>query len=87
MLKAPHHGSKSSSGALFLRAVAPTTAVISCGSENEYHLPHVSVLRAYQKRGIDFYRTDRNGTITVETDGRGYTVRPDHGEKNDTTEN
>ena len=87
VLKAPHHGSRTSSGALFLKAVSPAVAVISCGADNEYHLPHTSVRRAYQKLGADYYRTDRNGTITVETDGRGYTVRPERGEKNDMTEN
>ena len=44
-------------------------------------------LKKYEKDHIDFYRTDRNGTITIRTDGKSYTVTPERGDKNDDTGN
>lgn len=87
VLKAGHHGSKTSSSAAFLKAVQPEVALISCGVGNAYHHPHPSVRRSYEKQHIDFYRTDVNGTITVETDGKTYRVTPERGEKNSDKEN
>ena len=82
VLKAGHHGSKTSSSLAFLKAVQPEVALISCGAGNSYHHPHASVRRSYEKQRIDFYRTDVNGTITVESDGQTYRVTPEQGVKN-----
>ena len=82
ILKAPHHGSKTSSGQKFLKAVNPEWAVISAGEGNEYHLPHPSVRTRYKQDGIDYYRTDVNGTITIVTDGKTYTIKAERGDKN-----
>lgn len=87
VLKVGHHGSKTSSGARFLQAVQPEIALISCGKGNSYHHPHPSLRRNYEKRHIDFYRTDVNGTITVVSDGAAYRVTPERGEKNSNKEN
>ncbi len=87
VLKAGHHGSKTASSLGFLRALQPEAAVISCGPANEYHLPHPSIRARYGEQRIDFYRTDRNGTVTVITDGRTYQILPERGEKNDMTDN
>lgn len=87
VLKAGHHGSKTSSSAAFLKAVHPEVALISCGEGNAYHHPHPSVRRSYEKHHIDFYRTDVNGTITIETDGKTYRVTPERGVKNSDKEN
>lgn len=87
VLKSGHHGSRTSSSAAFLKAVAPEAAVISCGDKNEYHHPHPSTRTSYRKNRIDYYRTDRNGAITIETDGRTYAVQTERGEKNDDSGN
>ena len=87
VLKSPHHGSKTSSSPAYLKAVQPKVALISCGTGNEYHHPHPSTRKKYEKDHIDFYRTDRNGTITIRTDGKSYTVTPERGDKNDDTGN
>lgn len=87
VLKSPHHGSKTSSSPAYLKAVQPKVALISCGTGNEYHHPHPSTRKKYEKDHIDFYRTDRNGTITIQTDGKSYTVTPERGDKNDDTGN
>lgn len=82
VLKAGHHGSKTSSSAKFLEAISPEAALISCGAGNPYHHPHPSIREKYKKYRIDFYRTDINGTITVVSDGIGYQVSIERGEKN-----
>ena len=69
VLKAPHHGSTSSSTESFIDAVNPSIVLITAGKNNKYSHPHNKILRRFERRGIDIYRTDIHGTITVETDG------------------
>ncbi len=75
LLKVPHHGSRTSSTAAFLDAVAPEAAVISVGRRNVYGHPAPEVVAAYEARGARLYRTDRDGAILVETDGKSWRVR------------
>jgi competence protein ComEC len=69
VLKVAHHGSRYSSGLAFLRAVKPTVAVISVGETNGYGHPAPETLGRLARRGTRLYRTDRDGTVTVEMDG------------------
>lgn len=69
VLKSGHHGSSSSSSVPFLEAVHPQTAVISCGLNNDYGHPSPETLEAMEQQGIEWYRTDRNGTVVMGTDG------------------
>jgi competence protein ComEC len=52
VLLAPHHGSKTSSSAAFLDAVAPKVAVFQAGHLNRYGHPAAEVLARYRERGI-----------------------------------
>ena len=82
VLKSPHHGSNTASSQKFLKAVAPDIAVISCGVGNDYHHPHPSIRTRYKQDKIDFYRTDVNGRIVITSDGNGYNVSAERGDKN-----
>ncbi len=74
LLKSGHHGSRTSSTMPFLQAVSPEAALISLGANNEYHHPHPSTLKKYSEKKIKVYRTDTDGTLTVTTDGKTYTI-------------
>lgn len=78
VLKVGHHGSRTSSGISFLTAVKPQAAVISAGAGNSYGLPHDITLKNLEKMSVSIYRTDRDGTITVRTDGIKYTLGKEH---------
>jgi competence protein ComEC len=75
VLKVAHHGSRFSSTARFLDAVGPEIAVISAGAHNDYHHPAPGTLRRLEARGVHVFRTDLDGTVTIETDGRTLTTR------------
>ncbi len=75
VLKAPHHGSKTSSSAAYLRLVQPEVCVISCGAGNDYGHPHKETLKKYQALHAKVLETDKNGTITITSDGKGYDVK------------
>jgi competence protein ComEC len=75
VLKAGHHGSRSSSSAAFVRAVRPAIAVISCGRGNRYGHPAREVLARLDAAGAHVFRTDEDGAVTIETDGREVVVR------------
>lgn len=79
ILKSPHHGSKTSSNQAFLKAVAPETVLVSCGNGNEYGHPHEPVMNRYKKMGLQIYRTDQDGTLTVVSDGKSYQVKKEKG--------
>lgn len=74
ILKSPHHGSKTSSNSKYLKLVAPDAVLISLGVGNEYGHPHKATLQKYKKLNMKIYRTDQNGTITVQSDGKTYDI-------------
>ncbi|HBF66233.1 hypothetical protein [Anaerotignum propionicum] len=69
VLKAGHHGSKTSSSQRFLDILKPEYVVISAGKENSYGHPHKAVLERYLNSGATVYGTFRSGTIVMKTDG------------------
>ncbi|MBR4627364.1 MAG: MBL fold metallo-hydrolase [Ruminococcus sp.] len=68
--KAGHHGSSSSSSEALLAAVTPDIAVISCGKDNSYGHPSASVLKRLRRYTDRIYRTDKDGTVVLESDGK-----------------
>lgn len=71
VLKVGHHGSKTSSGELFLGFISPRYSVISSGKENRYGHPHTEVFERLKEFKSVILRTDELGTIIFKTDGRG----------------
>lgn len=63
VLKAGHHGSKSSSTFAFLEAVDADWMLISCGEVNSYGHPHQVTLESAQNLGMEVLRTDLDGRI------------------------
>lgn len=72
ILKATHHGSRYGSGETFLAAVQPELVLISVGERNRYRHPAPEALERFLAIGATVLRTDHNGTITIETDGKDY---------------
>ena len=70
VLKVGHHGSVTSTDEDFLSIINPSVAVISCGENNDYGHPHKEVLQYLNEYEVDVYRTDKDGTVTVFSDGR-----------------
>jgi len=58
VLMVPHHGSKTSSSAAFLDAVAPKTALVQAGYRNRHGHPAPTVMARYEARGIAVQRSD-----------------------------
>ena len=69
VLVVPHHGSGYSSSAEFIKAVACRYAIVSAGKANVFHHPHPSTLQRYNNAGVNIFRTDRDGAVTLTTDG------------------
>jgi competence protein ComEC len=76
ILKVAHHGSEDPGLEAELRQLAPALAVISCGRGNDYGHPRPETLAALATvPGLKTLRTDLNGRIVVESDGRGVWIR------------
>jgi len=69
VLKAGHHGSKTSTGDIFLEAVNPDVVVISAGKDNSYGHPNEGVLENIRESGASVVSTIIEGTITFVSDG------------------
>jgi competence protein ComEC len=76
ILKVAHHGSADPGLASELRELRPTIAVISCGRGNDYGHPTASTLAALRDSpGLSLFRTDEDGQVVIESDGRRISVR------------
>jgi len=75
VLKVGHHGSAYSSTPEFLAAVQPKIAIISCGLHNVFGHPSPITLAALAAAGARTYRTDLDGGISLDSDGRSIEVK------------
>lgn len=78
VLKVAHHGSEDPGLAAQLAELRPRIAVISCGRGNEYGHPRAETLAALAASpGLITYRTDLDGRVVVESDGKTLEARSD----------
>lgn len=70
LLKVGHHGSKTSSSSEYLKYITPDYAVISVGRNNKFKHPSISTLTRFAQFCIPALRTDLNGAIIFESDGK-----------------
>lgn len=75
VLKAGHHGSKTSTSKSFVASVSPLYSVISAGKDNSYGHPHSSVLETLKSQNILVLGTYASGTIVFETNGESLNLR------------
>lgn len=68
-----HHGSATATSWDFLQKTVPEYAVISCGQDNQYGHPDKDTMDKLESMDIQVYRTDKQGTITVTSDGTNLT--------------
>ncbi len=73
ILKLGHHGSKTSSSEIYLRATSPALALISAGVNNRYGHPATEVIDRLKKLEIPWVSTQERGTVVWTTDGTKWT--------------
>ncbi len=69
VLKAGHHGSKTSSLPSFIEAVSPRYTVISASEDNSYGHPHLETIKTLEDAGTEILQTAEEGTITFISNG------------------
>ena len=74
VLKVSHHGSDYSSSNKFLDIVSPKYAIISVGYDNKYNHPSNNVINELTNRNINVFRTDKDGTIKLFSDGKNIDI-------------
>ncbi|MFZ2555935.1 MAG: MBL fold metallo-hydrolase [Minisyncoccia bacterium] len=70
VLKAGHHGSRTSSSLSFVGFVSPDYAIYSRGCDNTYGHPHDEVKETFAKLEIPTLDTCEEGTIIFVSDGK-----------------
>jgi competence protein ComEC len=75
ILKAPHHGSATSSSQELLDRLRPKAVIVSCGRNNRFGHPHPTVLERYRTMGSAIFSTAEDGAVFVETDGQRVDIR------------
>ncbi len=72
VLIAPHHGSPNANKEFFIRRLTPRIVIFSC---SRWAAPPTDVLQSYEKAGGQIWRTDKHGTITIQSNGRSVHVQ------------
>jgi competence protein ComEC len=79
VIKIAHHGSLTSSTPAFVTALHPAIAVASAGRANHFGHPVPEVLDRYRAVGAEIFRTDKDGAVTMTTDGNTIDIRTFNG--------
>lgn len=69
VLKAPHHGSKTSSSPAFLEQVSPDFVVVTSEKGNTHNLPSPEILNRYRELGYQVVLTEESGHVVFSSNG------------------
>ena len=75
MLKAGHHGSKTSSTERFVEHVNPRITVFMAGKDNRYGHPHEEVVEQFRSRRLPYVTTGKDGTVEIRLNKEGMSLR------------
>jgi competence protein ComEC len=75
VLISPHHGSKTSSSPVFLRAVQPDLVLIPAGYGNQFGFPHPIVVSRYQDLNAQWLNTADSGAIDIQEKDNAWIVQ------------
>ena len=81
VVKAPHHGSRTSSSSAFVAALRPSVAIVSAGRDHRFGHPHPEVVARYEAAGAVVLATGDEGAVTVCTGGRAVAVTTVNGRR------
>ena len=66
VLKAGHHGSKTSSSEEFIKEIKPKLVLISAGKDNKFNHPNKETLDTLEKYKIKYLITFKEGSIKID---------------------
>jgi len=75
LLKAGHHGSKTSSIEPFVELLRPELTIFSAGLNNRYNHPHDEVVKCFTSRNLSILTTGIVGTIEVRIRGNSWSMQ------------
>ena len=85
VIKVGHHGSDSSSSLEFVKKVSPEYAIIMVGEGNSYNHPYQSIINRYENVGAKVLRTDLDGNIVCDSDGKEVSCSGDKDSSSDSS--
>ncbi|MDD1729739.1 MAG: hypothetical protein LUQ50_11800 [Methanospirillum sp.] len=74
IVRVPDHGSSHSIDPEFIIQVHPEIAIVSTGGGASIGYPEYGTINTLQTAGAEVMRTDSDGTIIIETDGKSVSV-------------
>lgn len=83
VMKIGHHGSCNATGTTLLKTIKPDVALISAAKDNDFGHPHCQTLKKIAGQGSHWYRTDRNGKVSIISDGQRFVVTMEKGKADD----
>jgi len=75
VVKAPHHGSTTSSSEGFVEKLRPRHVIFCVGAHNKFGFPKPEVEKRYLQAGAQCHRTDIHGATTFLSDGKSVRVK------------
>lgn len=78
VLVVPHHGSKTSSSEAFISQLKPSTAIVSAGYLNRWHMPVSEVVERYHHNNVELLTTASSGQIIFNMTNDGITKQTYH---------